>query len=310
MPPRLSHLGNFITLAMLATSLPLGANGPGSGYQEPMDDRRTLGTLEKNFNELVKTGKLTTSAELAPQKSRTMAKLILASREDHARPGRETASPTLAPADIAAANTPGCLIFLNSYLCDKCHNWHLRPAGAWVLTKEGAIVTNYHVLESGLAPSRGTESPGMAVADVSGHIYPVREILAASEVEDIAILRVEASGLKPIPIETGSAAGDPVYLLSNPQQRLSSFTSGMISRYFVYQELRGKPVTRLAVTADYATGSSGSPLFNSRGAVIGMVSSTSSLYTEKTADAPQGNLQMVVKNCVPAEAVLKMIGPP
>jgi S1-C subfamily serine protease len=63
------------------------------------------------------------------------------------------------------------------------------------------------------------------------------------------------------------------------------------------------------VTADYAKGSSGGPVVNEAGKVVGMVSNTQSIYygpRGKDGDQ-QGPLQMVVKNCVPVKAVRVMI---
>ncbi|MBT3890365.1 MAG: hypothetical protein HOF72_07045, partial [Planctomycetaceae bacterium] len=60
------------------------------------------------------------------------------------------------------------------------------------------------------------------------------------------------------------------------------------------------------ITADYAKGSSGSPVFNSLGEVIGLVSSTESIYYTQTNDV-QKNLQMVFHNCVQGQAVLSLI---
>jgi S1-C subfamily serine protease len=63
----------------------------------------------------------------------------------------------------------------------------------------------------------------------------------------------------------------------------------------------------MTVTADYAKGSSGGPVFNETGEVVGMVSSTNSIYTESGPGqdkmTPKGQLQMVIRNCVPADAI-------
>jgi len=64
----------------------------------------------------------------------------------------------------------------------------------------------------------------------------------------------------------------------------------------------------MAVTADFAKGSSGGPLLDACGNVAGMVASTTSIYygTEK---GQKDNLQMVLKHCVPAASILKLIEP-
>jgi V8-like Glu-specific endopeptidase len=65
----------------------------------------------------------------------------------------------------------------------------------------------------------------------------------------------------------------------------------------------------MAITADFARGSSGSPVFNECGNVAGVVCSTQSIYYRETRGR-QTDLQMVFKQCVPAEQVLKLIAAP
>ena len=62
----------------------------------------------------------------------------------------------------------------------------------------------------------------------------------------------------------------------------------------------------MTITADFAKGSSGAPVFDDRGNVAAMVASTSSVYYTQTKDT-QKNLQMVFKQCVPAASILKLI---
>ena len=63
----------------------------------------------------------------------------------------------------------------------------------------------------------------------------------------------------------------------------------------------------MSITADYAKGSSGGPVLNPAGEVVGMVSSTQSIYYESDNGQPKGPLQMVVKNCVPVDAVKQLL---
>ena len=49
-------------------------------------------------------------------------------------------------------------------------------------------------------------------------------------------------------------------------------------------------------------------LLDGRGAVVGSVRSTHSIYYKQTKDK-QGSLQMVLKQCAPAASVLELIQP-
>ena len=90
--------------------------------------------------------------------------------------------------------------------------------------------------------------------------------------------------------------GGAVYVISHPASHYYVFTSGIVARAsFKHGEL--------LITADYARGSSGAPVFDARGNVVGMVSGTRSIYYEE-AHGEQKNLQMVLRFAVPSKAVL------
>ena len=84
-------------------------------------------------------------------------------------------------------------------------------------------------------------------------------------------------------------------------------THGMVSRYNMIMETKHKKAgKRMTITADYAKGSSGAPVFNRKGQVVGVVSSTSSIYYS-VENGKKENLQMVVKNCIPVESIHELI---
>ena len=65
-------------------------------------------------------------------------------------------------------------------------------------------------------------------------------------------------------------------------------------------------VRRMSVTADFGVGSSGAPIFNDRGGVVGMVATTHPIYVDPKCK--QEYAQMIIKNCVTAEAILELVG--
>jgi hypothetical protein len=157
-------------------------------------------------------------------------------------------------------------------------------AAGVILDPSGVVATAYHVID---------KPPPVAARGVmtrSGKMYAVREILAADKPGDVVLLKIEASGLAAAPLSRGDPEGTPVTLISHPSSNFYSLTHGYISRYYAvtsYGELR----SRMTVTADFADGASGGPIFNSCGAVTGLVSATDAFgyqmvrRTGATADA-------------------------
>jgi serine protease Do len=189
------------------------------------------------------------------------------------------------------------------YLCGKCDKWHLGgTASAWALTADGLMVTNHHVF----AKAKGG---AMGVCGADGKTHRIIEVVAADEANDIAIFRVDAKDLKPLPIGPDAKVGSSVEVVSHPERRFFTHTFGKVSRYHQLPGKADKPKrVMMSITADYAKGSSGGPVLDAEGRVIGMVASTQSIYYESSArDKLKGPLQMVVKNCVPVSAISAML---
>ncbi|WP_411847188.1 serine protease [Roseibacillus persicicus] len=183
------------------------------------------------------------------------------------------------------------------YDCGKCDKWHSAGfATAWAIGSEGILCTNYHVI-------RSVKGDLVAAGSATGEVYPVEEIVLADESNDIAILRVKATGLKVLPLAKEPAAvGDRVHCVSHPDRHFYSYTGGEVSRYYYHRKPKkeGDRVPFMAITADYARGSSGGPILNEKNEVVGMVSNTSNIYYGKKGQKAENVLQMVMKNCVPA----------
>jgi len=220
---------------------------------------------------------------------------------------------------------------------DEDGDWEPTLASGFIIHESGIFVTNFHVLD---APKAAI----MAAMTADGHVYPVKRVLAVAPSPDIAICQLDdASGLKPLPVAPNAKPGAHVRVLSHPDNAFYSLTEGILSRYFV-SRADGKATTMLSTTADFAVGSSGGPLFDDCGNVIGMVASTSSIYSgaDKDSSADEnsgadedssanedssadkdsgdgaasdsgtssdkpGDLQMVLKMCVPSSDILKLV---
>ena len=188
------------------------------------------------------------------------------------------------------------------YKCGKCDKWHLGGAAtAWCLSGDGIMVTNYHVFENAKGARYG-------VASRDGEAWPVMEVLAADKKADLAIFRVKGDGFQRFAIGAPAEVGDKIRVISHPNRKFFLQTSGEVARYHLHRSRKNKEgAVRMSVTADYAKGSSGGPVLNEAGEVVGVVSSTQSIYYSKDEEGDQENLQMVVKNTVPVAAVKAML---
>jgi serine protease Do len=164
-------------------------------------------------------------------------------------------------------------------------------AAGVVLESSGVIATAYHVVDKPTAVAR-------CVQTADGKTYPIQEILAADRPNDVAVLRVEATGLTAAPLSKGDDEGTPLTIIAHPAGEFYSVTQGHLRR-FQTSVVLGKQVVRMAVTADFTDGSSGGPVFNDRGEVAGIVSLQHPTATNQTA-----------RIAAPARAVRNLFTPP
>lgn len=201
--------------------------------------------------------------------------------------------------DLADRASQGVVVIAGLYLCGNCDNFHANCASGFVVSEDGIAVTNYHVVES-------SNNTTLVARTHDGRVVPVVEVLAANEQDDVAILRL--GGDEPftaLPIARDAEVGQRVHAVTHPNGRFYTYTAGELSRFFMEPRRRGPGVRRMQITADYAKGSSGGPILNDRGQVVGMVTTTSSVYYNEN-NGVQENLQMVFHNCVPYESILDL----
>ena len=265
----------------------------GFGLTDPVDDRAIKNMISSKSDVLLTDDTVVHIKKIEDQLNRKQTELRL--------PRLKTTE--LASREFYQKVTPSVLILSKVYKCGRCERWHDRSAGAFVLTADGAIVTNYHVVEGALDDERA-----MVATTSTGEVYPVKELLAASQINDVVILQLalpRGVQLQPAKVAQRSWPGEDAIVISHPVGRFYTLTKGTVSRNATLRMKEGTS-NRLFITADYAKGSSGSPVFNSFGEVIGLVSSTESIYYTETKGV-QKNLQMVFHNCVQGQAVLSLI---
>jgi S1-C subfamily serine protease len=227
---------------------------------------------------------------------------------DQLRDRRHTAwTPVLAPAAPEPVPTPGqmyrqarasVVAVGGVYNCGRCDHWHINAATGFVVGENGIIATNHHVLDK----DEKTELIGVRLED--GRVFPALEILASDPRADVALFRIAATGLRPLPLGGEVDIGDPVFVISHPVGAYYTLTSGLVSNKFRGGRRRN-PSAEFSITADFAKGSSGGPILSPRGEVLGLVRATVSTYYEKDR-----NLQMVWKYVVPVAALRDLAAEP
>ena len=135
----------------------------------------------------------------------------------------------------------------------------------FVLTKDGFIVTNYHVVKN---------AETVKVTLYNGDEYEAKYV-GGDEDYDIAVIKVEASELQPVILgdSAGLNVGDHVLAIGNPLgERTFSMSGGMDSSVDRAINVKGTPFNMIQTDASINSGNSGGPLFNSYGEVVGIVS--------------------------------------
>ncbi len=165
------------------------------------------------------------------------------------------------PAIAEAAN--GAIVSI--IMSDK--DGHTIAQGTGFLTsKDGRIVTNYHVIENG-------SSAIVKLPD--GAFYVVDGVLASDRARDVAVIKAHGKNFHTLALGNSDQVqvGEAVVAIGNPLSLESTVSNGIVSGIRTAKELGGK---FLQVTTPISPGSSGGPLFNMAGEVVGITS----LYLE------------------------------
>ena len=195
-----------------------------------------------------------------------------------------------------------------AYKCPRCSNTHLSESSGYIIDPKGVVVTNYHVMAQYAFMTDGNKPEGFFVRLANGSTYAVKSILSASKPNDLAVLELETNGVRLPALALGSPAkvGDPIYVLGHPKGMHYYLSQGIVNNHYLEEAgLEGKKFFRemMSVSADYATGSSGGPVLDVRGNVVGTVSNTKMLLHSEMNQS----VQMVLKNTVPVASLQMLI---
>jgi len=162
----------------------------------------------------------------------------------------------------------------------------VTQGSGFFVSKEGLVVTNYHVISEGISA---------IVKLPDGGFYVVDGVLASDKARDIAVIKAHGQNFRTLALGNSDRVqiGEEVVAIGNPLSLESTVSNGIVSGIRAVQELGGK---FLQVTAPISPGSSGGPLFNMAGEVIGITTLNLRGGENLNFAIPVNDAKMLLKN--------------
>jgi hypothetical protein len=135
-----------------------------------------------------------------------------------------------------------------------------KTGTGFLVSAEGKILTNYHVIAN---TRRAT------VRLTNGDAYDTVEVIDIDKQKDLALIKIKAANLPFLTLGQSSAVevGEKIYSISNPFGIFrNSLFEGLVSAVRA-----GSSYRFFQITAPVSPGSSGGPLINTKGEVVGLV---------------------------------------
>ena len=170
----------------------------------------------------------------------------------------KTEGKVMQPREIAEKILPSTVL-----LVMRDANSEPLALGTGFIVGDGKVVSNFHVIEGA--------SAGVAkLVGKKGNVE-ILVVLAKNEEMDLVLLSVPGIRGDPVILTPPNtvAIGDPVYACGNPIGLEGAFSSGIVSGY---REVGSNRL--LQITSPISPGSSGGPVANQYGAVVGVTVAT------------------------------------
>ncbi len=289
------RIASLLALALLGCS----AAAQPAAAPEPVSDDAIQQSLLREINALADAGKTRKAADLMAEKREGLPEVKLA----------EPSKEELDGAKLYRQLKESTVIVGSRYKCKKCTHWHVNAASGFVISSDGVVVTNHHVVAS-------PDKEEMAVMDGEGKVYAVEKLLADDGVHDVALLKIAGAGFKPLALAAEAPEpGSDVAVMSHPNSKFWLFTTGVVSRVQEWSNPAGMPAARypvLCITAPFAPGSSGAPVTDRKGNVVGIATRIMPILQAKDHDPqakgdPGEYTAMVIPTAVPVEWVRALV---
>jgi len=136
----------------------------------------------------------------------------------------------------------------------------LAQGTGFLVSTDGRVATNYHVIQHG--------SSGV-IKLPDGAFFVVDGVLAADEARDIAVVKAHGDNFRTVALGDSDRlqVGEEVVAIGSPLSLESTVSNGILSGMRSIEQEGGR---FLQITAPISPGSSGGPLFNMAGEVVGI----------------------------------------
>ncbi len=163
-----------------------------------------------------------------------------------------------APQDVARKLLPSTVL-----IATEDSGGRPLAIGSGFVIDDGYIASNYHVIE-------GAASGHVKLAGEQ-KTFKIIGVVACDKSVDLAILKVDAMSLSALPLSLRDDVqiGEAVYAAGNPRGLENTFSQGIVS---AFRDLGSFKL--LQITAPISPGSSGGPIADEKGEVIGIAVAT------------------------------------
>jgi hypothetical protein len=139
----------------------------------------------------------------------------------------------------------------------------MQMTGSGFFIRPGQVLTNLHVID-------GAHHAEVRTLDGKGRTYPAGGVLSVDDEGDLAVLSVNVPAERTHSLEVAQGLpeeGEQIFVIGNPLRLEGSISDGIVSAVREVPSL-GEIIQ---ITAPISHGNSGSPLFNMKGEVIGVI---------------------------------------
>ncbi len=273
-----------------------GTNGPppDNGSRYIVDDESFEKEACKKVDQLAKEGMLKNYSDLAKT----------APKNHPSTPLAPVSTQSLEPTELANVLRHSTVAMGLRYQDPHTRKWHFMIGATGFVVAPGIVSTSLHVMT--IDPGMMRDAQAVAITE-GGKVYPITEIVAASDRADTSLVSAPGLDLPSLPLRAGVLPGEQVWCMSHPDGFSYMFTSGQVARISRDRcDEKHQPALHVEVTAEYCPGSSGGAVTDAAGNVVAQVSSINNYDGFTTGNGKAVSGIVSARTCTAAEEMLTL----